>query len=167
MESWGSIWKLLLYGSIFLNIVFVLLVFFQTALNEIVRDLWRERRRRAEEEKDRLNELYRHLSSYPGYHFSLMMRLLIAERLQSDAELQEHLGAVRDIGDRIEQMQAFFAANELRFPDEIRHGLRDLRTASNAGGILTNPARIFDLHQQVVDVCNRLKRSVERALCRH
>ena len=155
---------LILYGSLALNFVLGLALYFRTAINEVVRDWWTRRRSRRQEQEDRLHELHGYLLCYPNYHFIAMTRYFITQRVQTDAEVQEHLRAMQELGEKMHPIQDFVGANELRFSQEIQQGIRHLRQEINMGDVLADPRRIFERHRLVVGACDRLKEQIEQEL---
>ncbi len=156
--------ELIFLLSVILNVVLGFAFFFRSAINDTVRDWWTGRRSRQKEQEDRLHELRGHLLPYPTYHFVMMMRYFIAERVQDDAEVQEHLRAVQEAGNKMQQIVDFIGANELRFSQEIQQGIRRLREEINMGDVIADPRRIFERHRLVKAACDRLKEQIEHEL---
>ena len=163
MELWESIRNLLFSVSVALNVI---LLFFQKAINQIIGDWWKDRRQSRKEKEDRLHELHRHMSSYPSSHYTMMLRTLIAEKLQTDMEVQEHLAAVQQIGHRMQEIEDFIGANELRFSAEIQYGLKRFREQRNIADVMAVPQRITERHRLVAEVCDQLKEQLEQELRR-
>ncbi len=88
MESSGWSRDLILYGSLILNFALAVALFFRTALNKVVQDWWKERRKRRTEKQDRLHQLYKHLGSYSACHFSLMAQLILLQSARTSEEVQ-------------------------------------------------------------------------------
>ena len=162
--QWGR--ELIFWGSVVLNAVLAVLLFFKSAINEIVRDWWTGRRQHREQEQERLHELRRHLVIYPSYHFSLMIQMILSNKIQSDHELQQILRAVESVGRRLSEAGEFIATNEPRFPPEIQEGLRELKQVSLIHDVLADSSRIFSRHDRVVEVCGRLVAQIDSLLMR-
>lgn len=103
---------------------------------------------------------------YPGYHFIAMTRYFIAERVQTDAEVQEHLRAMQELGEKMQPIQDFIGANELPFSQEIQQGIRRLRREINIGDVLADPRRISERQRLIVEPCDRLREQIEQELRR-
>ena len=167
MESSGWLRELIFYGSLILNLVLLVALFFRTAINEVVRDWWRERRQRKEEEKSLLHELHYHLNLYPAIHFSIMTQLSMMSMVRTAEEVRQIKSTYEKTEKMMEKFVVFTNSNELRFSDDIRAGLRELREAASVMDVLEGDyTRINGISQRVHDVSDRLKGLVEQELKR-
>ena len=156
MQHWPWVRELVFWGSLALNAVLFVFFFFKSAINEIAREWWIGRRQRKEEEQNRLYELRRHLVAYPSHHFSLMIQAVLSSRVQTDLELGQILKAVESAGRRLTEATEFTAANEPRFPPEIRDGLKKLKQVSLISDVLADHSRMLARHERVAGVCEQL-----------
>jgi len=155
------------YASVILNIALLVALFFRTALNDVVRDWWEERRRRHKEEADLLHKLHHHLSLYPTYHFSTMVSLFIMSTARTPEEVSRIKRGMEKTGNVLQQFIDFTSANELRFSEEIRAGLRKLREEASVMDVLEGQyARMYEISERVVEICVRLKGMIEQELKR-
>lgn len=56
-------------GSLILNVILFLLIFFRSTLNEIVKEWWVRQREKKERRRVLLKKLYSHLEVFPNYYF--------------------------------------------------------------------------------------------------
>ena len=159
--------ELIFILSIILNLVLGFAFYFRSAINEIVRDWWKERGKRKKEKKSLLHELHYHLNLYPGCHFIVMTHLAMESMARTTEEVRQIKSSYEKTGKMMEKFVVFSNANELRFSDDIRAGLRELREAASVMDVLEGDySRILDISQRVHEISDRLKGFVEQGLKR-
>jgi len=159
--------ELIFILSIILNLVLGFAFYFRSAINEIVRDWWKERGKRKKEKKSLLHELNNHLNLYPGSHFMIMTHLAMEIMAKTQEEVRQIKSSIEKTQKVLEQFVVFSNANELRFSADIRAGLRELREAASVMDVLEGDfTRILAISQRVHDISDRLKGLVEQELKR-
>ena len=149
--------RVLLVGSLLLNVLLLFVIFFRTALNEILVKWWTRRQERKSESRKYLMELHRVMDTFVDDYF---MSLVIIASGDGGGP------TAREVSNRVIDAREFLAAHELQFPSAIRRlveqlrkemilpgGLDDLRT----GAIL---ARSKALTQIVREIRAEVERSV-------
>ena len=159
--------ELIFVLSLILNVVLGFAFFFRSTINDVIRDWWRERRQRKEEQKVLLHELHYYVNVYPTSHFCLMTQLSMMNLARTPQEVRQIESSNEKVGKVMEQFVVFTNANELRFSEDIRADLRELRKAASVIDVLEGDyTRILDISQRVHDVSDRLKGLVEQELKR-
>ena len=159
--------ELIFYGSLLMNFVLVVALFFRTALNKVVRDWWTERRQRRTEEQDRLHQLHKHLGSYSACHFSLIAQLIMLQASRTTEEVRRWERKLEEVQEELKRINEFMTTNELRFSNEIRSGLGQLRSVSGITEIVAGDyASIPEIGKRVNEACDRLKEIITRELGR-
>ena len=154
--------------SVILNVVLGFAFFFRSAINDVVRDWWKERRQKRKEEQSRLYELNQHLTTYPVQHLCLTLQIMLIKEAQTTTEVQMVQESVESGEASLKQVLDFITANEVRFSDDIRAGLKELREASDIGDVMLQGQykHIPETNHRVTAVCDRLRRMVEEELKR-
>ncbi len=159
--------ELIFYGSLLMNFVLVVALFFRTALNKVVRDWWTERRQRRTEEQDRLHQLHKHLGSYSACHFSLIAQLTLLQASRTTEEVRRWERKLEEVQEELKRINEFMTTNELRFSNEIRSGLGQLRSVSGITEVVAGDyTRIPEIGKRVNEACNRLKEIITGELGR-
>ena len=112
--------KILLTISIILNLILIVAVFFRTALNEIVKDWWIEKKQTKKEHKQRFLELRSNLLKLSRLSFTILIfRAMANSKEDKDVKAQMFnnskptLDQWRDINTDIEE-------NDIHYPQDIR-----------------------------------------------
>lgn len=132
MEHWQWGRELVLWVSLAVNAVLFFLLFFKSAINEIVREWWIRRHRREEENRRYLHELRRHLVAYPSHHFFLMIQAVLAGKARTDRELEKISKSMESGGHRLTEAARLF---EIKLLDHIIIGRRTYYSFMDNGKI--------------------------------
>jgi len=155
--------------SIILNVVLGFAFYFRSTINDVVRDWWKKRLKHKEEEKSLLHELHYQLSLYPEWHSRLMMQVMFMSVAKTPEAVRtiESFYPLGEIKERIQKFVVFTNSNELRFSDDVRSGLRELREAANVIDVFQGDhSRMPDIDKRVHETSDRLRRLVEQELKR-
>jgi len=159
--------KWIFYGSVILNVALAVALFLKTAINEIVRDWWKERRQHKKEKQNILHKLNQYVDAYPAYYFSFTTQVVLVRLLPTEQMMRRFENAIKGIEGYLKDFLEFTTSNEFRFPESIRTDLQKLREIGGAVEALAlNISEVEEKQNRVGEICCRLKRLVEQELKR-
>lgn len=108
--------------SITINILLVLAMFFKSSLNNIVTELWVDKRKEKKEKKKLFIELRSKLCRLTRLTFSIMINMTIIkyEIKTNPKEFSERKTKTPESFNEWSEINNFFVANEVYFPHKIR-----------------------------------------------
>jgi hypothetical protein len=115
-----------LYVSIALNAVFLLLLFFKSALNRIVEEWWLDKKKRKREQHERLVELRSDLSKIRFTYPKMLYFYALAKLDKDEATKEKDIQIAKEMGSEMSPILNSMKRNEVYFSLDIRTELANL-----------------------------------------
>lgn len=155
---------MLLVLSLTGNFVIIVVLFFKSALNEIVVHWFKERTRRREKTHDILRELNQHMTVLQRNHFQLMLGLGLIQMATTAADQALARETFDEARRQIEQTNEFLDQHELEFPQSVGVMIADLRRATqlpaNAVARVLSRDEILQRNDAITAVIERIRAEV-------
>ncbi len=121
--------RVLLALSLAGNFVLAPLLFFKSALNEIVAHWYKERTRRREKNREILRELNQRMVAFQRDYFLLLLSHTIQQNAPDESTRAVAARTFKEMGQCLKTTTEFLDRHELDFPQPIRDAIRELRKA--------------------------------------
>ena len=155
--------------SITINILFALLLLFRSALNDILKEWWSEKRKARKESRDRLVAVRSSLLKLSNAA-SLLLILTATKRIETDPVLQEQLkrhwdGTAKSYG----EIREAIVKDEPLLPSNAKQAYKDFETEMQAAtkevlNSVMYKERLLEITQSVTSKIEAIIQSVDEHL---
>ena len=155
--------------SVSVNIVFAMLLFFRSALNDIVKEWWLEKRKARKESKDRLVALRSNLLKLSNVS-SLLLILTATNQIETDQIVKQQMKSQWDgVAKSYGEIRDTIIKNDPLLPSDIRRAYKDFETEMQKAtkevlNSLMYKERLLDITQNVTSRIEAIIESVDKHL---
>jgi len=155
--------------SLAVNLLFALLLFFRSALNDIVKEWWLEKRKARKESKDRLVALRSNLLKLSNVS-SLLLILTATNQIETDQIVKQQMKSQWDgVAKSYGEIRDTIIKNDPLLPSDIRRAYKDFETEMQKAtkevlNSLMYKERLLDITQNVTSRIEAIIESVDKHL---
>lgn len=160
---------ILLIISVAVNILLAFLVFFRSALNDIIKEWWLEKRKTRKESKDRLVALRSNLVKLSNSS-SLLLILTATNEIETDPVMRQQMkpqwgSAAKSYG----EIREAIIRDEALLPNDLRQGWKEFKAEMQKAGkevlnSLMYKERLLEITQNVTSKITSIIENVDKHL---
>jgi hypothetical protein len=155
--------------SLAINLLFALLLFFRSALNDIIKEWWSEKRKARKESKDRLVVLRSNLLKLSNVS-SLLLILTATNQIETDPMVKQQMKLQSDgVAKSYGEIREAIIKDDPLLPSDIRRAYKDFETEMQKAtkevlNSLMYKERLLEITQNVTSRIEAIIESVDKHL---